>query len=295
MTTKRRFQKCFGLLLMVMFGVMMASCSKGSLDAPKYEKNAARFTISSADSPYSSIEFTESGNYLITEKGYYPYFKPSSVLTRSNDQMRANIFNPVNNQSTRNSYGGIIYGRYTVNSNGDYVLEGFGTIKVESNGDTAVDLVIKTNSGQDIVVGANRDNIMKESDMTNKLCRTWKFDKVHLVYWEEGKKVFDKTLSMAEYIDEEEDDKIPENVIFTKAGTYLVTYSDGELAVSTWRWENEKKGILRYSWDYDHLYDEDASGSVEVRFDGNKLVVVEEDYDEEVDERYKIEWYMTED
>ena len=58
MTAKRRFQKCFGLLLMVMVGVVMASCSKGSLDAPKYEKNAARFTISSADTPYSTIEFT---------------------------------------------------------------------------------------------------------------------------------------------------------------------------------------------------------------------------------------------
>ncbi|MDE6650718.1 MAG: hypothetical protein K2K45_12400, partial [Muribaculaceae bacterium] len=253
-----------------------------------------RFTITSADSPYSSVEFTASGNYLITEKSYTPYYSPASSLVGSNEHKHGNIFNSKMQASTRDSYDGVIYGKYTINSDGEYVLDGFGTIKVISNGGTAVDLEITTNSGYEIVVGANRDNIMTESDMTNKLCRTWKFSKVHLILWEEGKKVFDKTLSMKEYGEWDELDELPENVIFTKSGTYLVTYSDGDLAVSTWRWENEKKGILRYSGDYDHLYDEYESGTVEVSFDGNQLVIVEEDYDEEYDERYYCEWYLTE-
>lgn len=288
--------------MMFMISAVMVSCSDkdgGSLDNPKYEKDAARFTITSANSPYSSIELTASGNYLITEKDNQSSLLKMPSHSGSNDLTRGNMFNPVREVSTRDSYSGVIYGKYTINSNGDYVLEGFGTIKVQSNGGTSVDLEITTNSGQSIVVGANRDNMMTQSDMTNKLCRTWKFSKVHVMGWEEGKKIFDKTLSMEEYWEYDDDDvdfeDMPENVIFTKAGTYLVTYKNGTLAISTWRWDNEKEGILRYSWDYEHLDDEYESGTVQVNFDGNKLLIIEDDYDEEYDERYYIEWILTED
>lgn len=302
MTQKRKFHFCLSMLLMFVFSAGMVSCNDkddpegegGSLSAPKYEQDAARFTITSEDSPYSSIELTASGNYFITPK---PYYMPTLSLTKSERKNKStNMFNQAAKTTTRAS-SGIIHGRYTKNANGDYVLEGFGTIKVESNGGSSVDLQITTNSGESIVVGANRDNIMSESDMTNKLCRTWKFLKIHAIFWEEGKKVFDQTMSWKDYLEWDDDfyEDTPENVIFTKAGTYLVTYVGGELAVSTWRWENESKGLLRYSWDYDNLYDEYESGTVQVRFDGNNLVIIEEDYDEEYDERYYFEYFLIED
>lgn len=37
-------------------------------------------------------------------------------------------------------------------------------------------------------------------------------------------------------------------VIFTKAGTYMVTYPNSELAISTWSWVSQSEGTLRYSW-----------------------------------------------
>lgn len=302
-TSKKRISLFFSLMLMLILSSVTVSCltsdkedvDDGVLDVPKYETFADRFSITSENSPYSSIEFTASGNYLIIDKGYNPFYMPD--LARSDIHMHVNMFCQIPEIYSRDISDGIIYGKYTVNSDGEYILDGFGTIRVISDGSTSVDLEITTNSGHVIVVGANRDNIMAESEMTNKLCRTWIISKVRVAYWEGGFKIFDKTLPMNKFgdLDLDGDYAVPDNVIFTKAGTYMVKYTNGALAVSTWRWENEKKGILRYSWDYDDLYDEFASNTVELRFNGNKLVIREGDYDkEEEDEKIIIEWIMTE-
>lgn len=78
-------------------------------------------------------------------------------------------------------------------------------------------------------------------------------------------------------------------MVFTKTGTYVVYYSEDRLAVSTWKWENENKGILRYSWNPDYLNDPDESGEVLIEFKGNKLYLTESDsdYDEEDGETYE--------
>jgi hypothetical protein len=99
----------------------------------------------------------------------------------------------------------------------------------------------------------------------------------------------------------EDYEQTPDKVIFTKAGSYMVTYKEGGLAISTWTWENIEKGIIRYSWDYDYLYDPEESGICDVWFDKEKLTVhevVAEEIDEDTGKSLlKIEetFYLDED
>ena len=85
----------------------------------------------------------------------------------------------------------------------------------------------------------------------------------------------------------------PEEVVFTKTGTYVVYYTGQELAVSTWKWENEAQGYLIYSW-YNNL--DDPDGRVLVEFDGNNMQITEsytESYDGET-ETMGLTYYFTE-
>ena len=68
---------------------------------------------------------------------------------------------------------------------------------------------------------------------------------------------------------------LPEEVVFTKAGTYMVSYDNQMLAVSTWAWENMSTGLLRYSWNYDDMYDEEMAGTAWVSFKNNDLYLNE--------------------
>lgn len=295
----KKINSVLAVLCSVFLTLSFTSCSDsdgdGNFEEPKFEQDAARYEITSAGSPYASIELTASGNYIIIEKNS-SYVHSLSAARKS--------FSFAKKVKSRASSNGVIYGKYIKGANGEYILEGFGTIRVESKGDNAYDLDITTSSGYSVVVGANRDNKYSSSTMTDKLCRSWEFDKIRATFWVNGKKVFDETLNMKQIagITDEDNpfyeikDELPELVIFTKAGTYMVIYGGEELAVSTWRWENESKGIIRYSWDYDHLYDPDESGRVTVSFSGSNLLITEEYEDDEDGDivRGKIDYYLKE-
>lgn len=275
--------------------MILSSCSDsddgGNLDTPKYEQDAALYRITDRTSPYASIELSASGYYIITPSEYI-----NSSMATANPKKA--IFDKAK-QASRSDWG-VIYGKYVKTGDNEYILDGFGTIKIKTNGGSAVDLDITTSNGKNIVLGANRSNMYASSDMTDKLCRTWSIDKVRVAIWEDGRKVYDKKMSMAEFTKEEEgedyDGEIPDKVTFTKAGTYVVFYTNNTLAVSTWCWENESKGIARYSWDYDYLFDPDASGSINVKFSGNQLTISEEYTDTDDGDEYTelVEYYMSE-
>lgn len=319
---KKEVIKVLSLLFMAIMAVGVASCgsdseddnggggNSGNLDTPKYESASALFNISDADSKYESVEFTASGNYIITTRNtskaphriaaarqFGPKFLPSVAgVTRSSG-----------------TYGNIIYGTYT--KNGDtYVLDGFGTIVVNGGGSNAISLDITTNGGSKVTVGAQQEQQYTASSKTNMLCRTWKFDKIRL-YVKANGQVLDQTYnSYREFLialwkmeGEDFDEKElqqelveePQQVIFTKSGTYVVFYSGGTLAVSTWKWQDEASGKARYSWDYQYIDDPTMSGVINISFSGNQLVITEyldrEGYDEYTSgyEGY-IQYFMSE-
>lgn len=253
---------------------MFVSCSSdsnngddsagGPLDTPKYESSSALYNITDANSAYKSIEFTASGNYVITKNTGSRAAAPTFI-------------SPID--ATRSvTYQNIIYGTYT--KNGDtYVLDGFGTITVKGGANNAVSLDITTTDGTQITVGAQPQAQYSSSTKTNMLCRTWIFSKIRVSGSYQGTS-FDRTFNTYEEYDKEMrggdgGSVYPQQVIFTKSGTYVVFYTNGMLAVSTWKWDNEEAGTARYSWNYESLNDPSKSGTINIAFEGSQLLITE--------------------
>ncbi len=271
-------------------GGAFASCSSDddndggnqTLATPKYEEDAALFNIDSKNCPYSSIELTAAGNYIVI---------PSEMVNYAPEKLRF-----ITKAAASRSVS-IIEGKYTKIDDNTYDLEGFGTITVTMTGDTAASLDMSLDNGQNYTLRAERQTQYPDSKMTNNLCRTWKITHIQMIIKVNNHKMFDKKVSIdhledlfkslaqadpdfdGEYDDEDFDiDDYPEKVIFSKAGTYMVLYADNSLAVSTWGWDKESEGLLRYSWDYEHLYDPDYSGVVTIAFPGNNSMTLKESY-----------------
>lgn len=301
----KTFRKVGMAIVAVLLCGSMAACSEDDEDGdgggtgienvtlatPDYEEHAALYELD-GNGEWQSIELTASGNYIITENFYYsaskmlkPELSKESPIGRSLKMLNNGV------RPTRSSYNGIIYGTYTVNEDGTYVLEGFGTIELVGSEDNAVSLVVTTPDGVETTMTAEKKTQAPQSAITNALCRTWKVKGFRMVIKFNGKKMLDET----GYIDNLEDfvnrisDKIgedltmedifgevlPEEVVFTKAGTYMVSYDNQMLAVSTWAWENMSTGLLRYSWNYDDMYDEEMAGTAWVSFKNNDLYLNE--------------------
>lgn len=315
--------RLFGLLLFSMIAFFVASCGgdssddsgsgggSGNLTPPKYESSSALYNIIDANSAYKSVEFTASGNYVVTMKNALK--APRRIAALKKLQFG---FIPQHAGVTRNVIDDdIIYGTYT--KNGDtYVLEGFGTIVVNGGGSSAVSLDITTNSGTKVTVGAQIQQQYKSSTKTDMLCRTWNLGKIKLVQTVNGQTVADKTFNSYadlvktlleaeglnpgdQWYDEAYKEMIeeePKQVIFTKSGTYVVFYSNGTLAVSTWKWTDEAKGEARYSWDYSSIDNPNESGKISISFVGSQLLISEYiDAEEEgVNVSVAIQYYLSE-
>lgn len=310
MIFKNMFQAKTALMAvaMVLFTGSFTACSDdddnegggSTLTTPKYESVSAKYVASSQDAAYKSVELTASGNYIImlnTNNGYN-----SDMVASTGKQSRVTMLKNKLVAATRASFGDIIYGKYTIESDGVYKLEGFGTVTVDMDGDDVAALTIKKAGEEPYVLTADIESQCPNSDITNSLCRTWNAETIGMKIVYNGKTYFNKTVDVENVSDliaalerlegEGEDDEyyegeesyeeeseleqyMPKEVVFTKAGTYMVRYKNETLGISTWAWENEKKGILRYSWDYDDMYDEYVAGTATVSFKNGWLYVAE--------------------
>lgn len=292
---KKHFAYLLLLSIVAGLGFAMTSCSSDddnggapALPTPAYEESSAKYDITSSGSAYRSIELTASGNYIVTTTSASSY----SISAQAASSVRSKIFASHKSSVSRAYFDGLYYGTYTKTGENTYNLQGFGTITVNTVGDNAYSLSVNTGSGEQ-TLSATKVVEDKNSDKTNALCRTWNFAKYGLQIYVNGSKKFDKTVSAdnlkelylalvnAGFEDEdwdddwEDSDDMPKQVIFTKAGTYMVLYKDDTLDISTWAWENESKGTIRYSWDLDHMdYD---YGIIHTSFKGNTLLVTEDD------------------
>lgn len=319
--------KTFRLIGLAVMAVLMSTsftaCSdddddeggSGTLVTPKYESVSAKYVATSDETEYESVELTASGNYIITLNNYYGGYSSNVKAQANGKQSRVTM---LRNKlaATRASFNNIIYGEYTVVSEGVYKLEGFGTITVVKEGDEAASLTIQKNGQDAEVMTAAIQGQCANSNMTNNLCRTWDVETVGMKIVYNGKTVFNKTVDAENIVDlykalaklegdeedyEDEDYEdyevyTPEEVVFSKAGTYMVYYKNQTLAVSTWTWVNENKGTLRYSWNYDDMYDEDVAGEATVSFKGNWLYISETESESEDGETYSetVTWGFTE-
>ena len=85
-------------------------------------------------------------------------------------------------------------------------------------------------------------------------------------------KTIEKMKAQAKAIAEQYNNSKPQSIIFTKSGSYIVGYNNGAIGISTWMWENEDEGVLRYSWDTTDIYN---GGLVDISFTNNILNISE--------------------
>lgn len=243
-----------------------------SLPTPVYEASAAKYELSSGS--ISSIELTAAGDYIIINNGY-----------RATD-----VFPPV------------ICGKYTKNSDTEYILENYGTIVIEGSTENAVSLQITPTGGVTTTVAAHKASTIQNSAITDAVCRTWNLDNCGMRLSFNNALVFNGMKPVSEYdnlreeansawesylkshygFEEDEFDEYepigyyPVKIIITKAGTYMVEYSNETVAVSTWYWLDEMKGKFQYSWDYDTPNSQKYGNADNYfSFSGDKLIVWE--------------------
>lgn len=242
----------------------------GEFNKPQFESASALYNITSGNSGLQSIELTASGIYIVIPR----YSGTKSFHGRQNATQSYMFGSHMKYVSTRSSDDDVIYGHYTKKGNGVFVLAGFGTIVVKGGESNAVSLDITLENGSKMEVGAQKADQYESSSKTNALCRTWDLGKV-VLHRPDGDITYD---SMREFYNVEDHRYDPDylylplQVIFTKSGTYVVIYAGGELAVSTWAWENEETGRARYSWDYGNIYSGDI---IDIAFENKQALVTE--------------------
>lgn len=264
-----------------------------TIEDAKYVAEAAKFEITDANSPYESIELTEGGTYIIKEDTTASAVKTKATVQASKGFTR--MFVPQAGRVTRGSVSGILYGTYTKTGDGEYYLEGYGTLKVVTENGSAVSLEVTPIGGTTQTIQGNRTSSVADSETTRYLCRTWKFDKYTYYVKYNGKtmvSISGRTLSelvenMKTWIqkhasDEDEVDVSdivwnpnyePEKVVFTRSGTYMVYYSDSSVAVVGWHWVSENDKKLQYDWGFD--YTDADTGVAWVSFSGSKMLLTE--------------------
>lgn len=319
--------KIFAIALTAIFGCgMISSCSSDndepedleipSLPTPQYEATSAKYEIATSDSPWSSIELTASGDYIVTRS--YSYWTDDYYSMKSSSTVG---LLPRVAAGSRADMGNVIYGTYEKIGDNKYRLDGFGIVEITMDGDNAVSLTVTTSQGRDMALTAYKASSDANSPLTDAVCRSWNLDEIGMrlkldkdmvfegrrpasqvnsLMDDAGKAMFEylkkRFPQMADDFDEEDMDLdfdlfeyAPTGLIFTKAGTYMVDYSGKALGVATWHWTNEKRGIFNYAWSYNDSGN--YGGDAAVSFEGTTLVIREphEGYDPELDMDIKSE------
>lgn len=269
----RKLTKLFSIVLGILLTMpFVTSCGDDEsidLGTPKYESISGKYTIDTPSSPYKSIELGASGDYIVTLNTGYNTSLPSKATLKKEAQ---GIFKQPKNLSRATNYNGIIYGQYTENSDGTLNLEGFGVIEiVYGTGKEVKGFNLTPTNGGPVTLDVTKEETMPDDDLTNALCRTWKIEKIRITGQEDDES-YDITLT-PENIKEFGDDfeEFPQEVLFSKSGTYMIYYSEQNIGISSWKWKDQAAGTISYSWD--NYWEDDAF--VTLSFSGNRLVIYE--------------------
>jgi len=136
----------------------------------------------------------------------------------------------IKNANTSNQE--IKFGKYTI-SESTIILTGYGTIIVSEIKENTITFIFKTNIDPDteININADKQDEMESTSNTDLLCKTWE------LVTENGEPVEGTDMELT--------------VLFSKAGTYFVTYINVSDAsnVAQWKWKNAEETELYYSWE----------------------------------------------
>lgn len=227
------------------------------------------YTFTNANAEYASLEITEDARYILVKNSAASY----GIPLRS-EGMKATCFaSAVKASSTRASESRVIEGKLK-KKNGIYELEGFGTATIVVTDKVATVTITENGKKEQVLSATVKTPTGKESELTDRLCHTWEITMITMGSPDGGS----LTTTPAQ-LAEAEGVPAPIKVTMSKVGTYMVTDTDGSSEIAHWRWSNEDKGIMQYSWEYtatETNWNSEESGFVTVSFDGNTAVVREE-------------------
>lgn len=140
-------------LIVIFILTLITACSKDESDPVEVlDKTtiSAKWNVGNS-SEYKSIEFNESGNYIIVKNN-------SSKAKSANNQV---------NQI-------VLFGTYAINDK-TIILSDFGTLIVSEINEMFISFSIKlaNNSGNEIIINASKQENMDSTAKTEMLCRTW--------------------------------------------------------------------------------------------------------------------------
>lgn len=215
-----------------------------------------KWNISAAESPYSSIEFSRSGDYIIVSKEGAGGGKLQTGNSSNNllGKKRTASGNARTNSSP------IHFGSYKIDGN-KITLTGFGVIDVINLTEEEFHFsftIQSTGNANEYIASKTQEPIMSSS-RADMICKTWVLDKVTI-----DVNSFDAD-EIAEFIEEdgpnwaaiwaqeETEDSKGDIVLFSKAGTYLILYKNQEIkdeaGLAEWKWTNSSENAFYYSWD----------------------------------------------
>lgn len=265
----------FMAMTMLFMAASLTACSDddnnggggADLPTPQYEQVSGKYAITSEGSPYESIELSASGNYIVTlnySGGYYAADNTSANRISTNHH-KSLLSGGAQTRATQD--GNVIYGTFTSLGENEYAIEGFGTIKLDYTGSDVTGIEVTTQGGQTTQYTAEKQPVMGDDNMTSSLCRTWKIEKIHDVYYDKETGKTDDVTVTPENPGETGYD-MPIEVMWSKSGTYLVSYRDGSIGIAEWKWKDRGAGQLYYAWDGEWTGD-----YATITFDRNRAVI----------------------
>jgi len=172
----------------------------------------------------------------------------------------------VKNTTTKSTNDQIIlFGTYEIFDNKTIVLSDFGTLILSKVDENSISFSIKltSNPNNEITINASKQEEMESTTRTDLLCRTWEMITVN------GESVVGTHMELT--------------VLFSKAGTYFVSYANPEDendgGIAQWKWKNEAETQFLYSWDEFPIWeDEDYAEIPELTSTKLKIIDAEDIY-----------------
>ncbi len=155
----------------------------------------------------------------------------------------------------------VLFGAYKVIKENVLKLSDIGTISITNYDNNTSDFLIEElNTQKPILINLTKEKEKFTSTKSDLLCRTWE---------------------MVTFNDEDAKGTILDlTVLFTKAGTYFVTFSDpmlrDSLHTSWWMWKDETENILQYSHYEKPVWSKESEVSI-TKLTNENLTIIERD------------------
>jgi hypothetical protein len=135
----------------------------------------------------------------------------------------------IRKSSSKSTADEVEMGVYDFGEDGSIILPGFGEIEnFESTGNSAnFDVNDESYPGDPEPVLSIKSAQYQETTKTELLCKTWKVVSFNGKSTNPGN---------------------AKEILFSRSGTYLVSYLDGTTGLSSWQWKDNKEEYICYSW-----------------------------------------------